>query len=193
MNHWRRNVEELVGLRAGLESLDGRIAESGQRLIATLKAGKKVLACGNGGSASQASHLCTELVGRYRRPRKPLNAISLNADGSLLTCIINDYEPHDVFARQVLGVGEGGDCLVGLTTSGNSENVARALRTARDAGLSTIALLGQGGGAEAGKSASGIADHEIIVPCTTTARIQETHLLIIHTWCEMIDDEFVNT
>jgi D-sedoheptulose 7-phosphate isomerase len=120
-----------------------------------------------------------------------LPAVSLNADGSLLTCILNDYEPHALFARQVQGVGEVGDCLVGLTTSGNSENVARALQTARDGGLSTIALLGNSGGTVASKPAFGIADHEIVVPCSTTARIQEIHILIIHTWCEMIDDEFV--
>jgi D-sedoheptulose 7-phosphate isomerase len=193
MNHWQQNIEEWSELRSALASLDEQITQGAGRLIDALKSGHKVLACGNGGSASQASHLCTELVGRYRRPRRPLNAISLNADGSLLTCIVNDYAAHDLFARQVLGVGAAGDCLVALTTSGRSDNVARALRTAREVGLSTVALLGQSGEARADRPVFGIADVEIVVPCATTARIQEAHLLIIHTWCEMIDDEFVTS
>ncbi|UCG16351.1 MAG: SIS domain-containing protein [Phycisphaerales bacterium] len=187
MNTWNDNLTEWDRLRASLSELETSIGRTGRLLIETLRADKKILACGNGGSAAQASHLCTELVGRYRRQRRSLGAVCLSADGPLLTCIANDFDPADVFARQVQGLGQPGDCLVGLTTSGASQNIARALRAARERGLGTVALLGRCGDPAAKRPACDVAEHEIIIPSTATARIQEAHLLIIHTWCDMID------
>lgn len=190
MNSWKQNVAQWSSLQSSLRDLNDIVQRTGELLVETLRAGKKILACGNGGSAAQASHLCTELVGRYRLPRRPLNAVCLSADGSLVTCIINDYDPLDLFARQVQGVGQPGDCLVGLSTSGASENVARALRATRECGMKTIAVLGRSGDPAADKPAFGIADHEIVIPHDRNARIQEAHLMIIHTWCDMIDEAF---
>jgi D-sedoheptulose 7-phosphate isomerase len=144
--------------------------------------GARLLTCGNGGSAAEALHFATELVGRYSAERRPLPAVALPADGTLLTCISNDYSADAVFARQVAGLGRPGDLLVGLTTSGKSPNVIAAVETARRQGLHTLALLGKGGGPLAGR-----AEREWIVPSPSTARIQEAHLFFIHVACEYID------
>lgn len=154
-------------------------------IIHCLHNGGKLLTCGNGGSAAEAQHFAEELVGRYHRERRSLPAVSLVADGTLLTCIVNDYGADEIFARQVDGLGCPGDILVGLSTSGNSENVRRALERGQGRGLKTVALLGRDGGGTAG-----LADYEIIVPSNTSARIQEVHLLCIHLFCEAIDEAF---
>jgi len=187
MNTWDRNLTEASDLLVSLRPLGDAIRHTGGIIVETLRTAHKVLACGNGGSASQASHLCAELVGRYRRPRRPLNAVCLCSDGPLLTCLVNDFDPRDLFARQVRGLGQPGDCLIGLSTSGASENVARAIQAAREGSLKTIALLGRSGDPAVNRPVLGLADHEIVIPHSTTARIQETHLLVIHTWCDMID------
>lgn len=191
MKAWEHNIGQWSELQTFLPELGPVVEATGRVLVDTLRSGGTVLACGNGGSASQASHLCAELVGRYQRERRPLRATSLTADGASLTCIVNDFEPDELFARQVLGLGRPGDCLVALSTSGASRNVARALEAAREAELKTIALLGRSGSVEQ-TPVFGIADHEIIVPHRATARIQETHLLIIHTWCDLIDARLAN-
>ncbi len=154
-------------------------------VVESLRRGNKVLTCGNGGSAAEAQHFAEELVGRYKRDRRSLPAVSLVADGTLLTCILNDYGADEIFARQVDGLGCAGDILFGLSTSGNSSNVLRALERARARGITTVALLGRDGG-----KMRGLADHEIRIEANATARIQEAHLLLIHLLCEAIDEAF---
>jgi D-sedoheptulose 7-phosphate isomerase len=192
MSLWKQALAEGLDLHSRLGPLGGPIDQAAQTLVQTLQAGRTVFACGNGGSASQAAHFCGELVGRYRANRVPLAAVCLSSDGPLLTCLINDYDPADVFARQVRGLARPGDCVVGLSTSGASQNVARALQAARDNGARTIALLGRSGSPEAPKPVFGLADTEIVVPDARTARIQEAHLMIIHTWCEQLDEVFAS-
>jgi D-sedoheptulose 7-phosphate isomerase len=190
MTIWQENLNRWQSLTSSLSDLAPAIDQAAQRIIEALKAGNKILACGNGGSAAEASHLCTELVGRYDQNRRSLPAVALAADASLLTCVLNDYGPNDVFARQVHGLGVAGDCLIGLSTSGASNNVAEAFQAARDRSVHTIALLGNGGPSDRPKPMFGLADQEIVVPSNITARIQEAHLLIIHTWCDLIDRAF---
>jgi D-sedoheptulose 7-phosphate isomerase len=147
-----------------------------------LAGGARLLVCGNGGSAAEAQHFATELVGRYLKDRRPLPAQALSADGALLTCIGNDYSADNIFARQVTALGQPGDLLVGLTTSGKSRNIIAAITAAKARGLHTLALLGKGGGPLAGQ-----AEREWIVPSSSPARIQEAHLLFIHLVCDYID------
>jgi D-sedoheptulose 7-phosphate isomerase len=182
----RQKAEELRRLAEQLERDSPTIDPLARWAADLIVGGARLLVCGNGGSASQASHFATELVGRYSAERKPLPAVALSADGSLLTCIINDYAADALFARQVQGLGRPGDLLVGLTTSGKSPNVIAAVRAAKSSGLHTLALLGKGGGPLAGQ-----AEKEWIVPSNTTARIQEAHLFFIHLTCEYIDAALV--
>ena len=153
-----------------------------RRLIETYRAGGRVLAFGNGGSAAEAQHFATELVGRYRRDRRPLAAAALGADGSLVTCIGNDYDFEDVFARQVRAFAAAGDVVVGFTTSGRSRNVVAGLEEARRLGATTVLFGGGDGG-----PAADHADHALIVPSTNTARVQEMHLLLLHLLVEDVD------
>ena len=153
--------------------------------VATLRAGGKILSCGNGGSAADAMHLAEELVGRYRSNRRSLPGACLNADATALTCIANDFGFDEVFARQIEGLGVKGDLLVCFSSSGNSPNILRALDVARQRGVKSVALLGKDGGQAKGK-----ADLELIVASTDTARIQESHTLILHALLEIIEREF---
>ena len=150
--------------------------------IAALKSGGKILTCGNGGSAADAMHLAEELVGRYRRDRRPLPAISLNADATLLTCIGNDYGFDEIFSRQVEGLANQNDLLVCFSTSGNSRNILRALEAAKSRGVKSVALLGKEGGKAKGK-----ADFEIIIANTDSGRVQEAHTLILHALLEVVE------
>jgi len=154
-------------------------AASAEIFSTALKKGNTIFWCGNGGSAAESSHLAVELIGRFKNNRRPLPSISLNADTSALTCIANDFGYDEIFARQLEGLAKRGDVLVVLSTSGRSENILRALRKAREVGVFTIALLGKGGG-----PAVGLADHAIVIDSMETARIQEIHLLLGHTFCE---------
>jgi D-sedoheptulose 7-phosphate isomerase len=158
------------------------IDAAGFELKAILGRGGKILTAGNGGSAADALHMAEELVGRYSKERPAMAALSLCADPTTLTCIANDYGYNRVFARQVEGLGRSGDALVVFTTSGNSPNLIEALNTARERDLITFALLGKDGG-----KAKGLAHHELIVPGEDTARIQEIHTLILHSWLETIE------
>ena len=144
--------------------------------------GGKILVAGNGGSASDAQHFVAELVGRFLKERKALPAIALTANTSNLTCISNDYSFDDVFARQVEGLGNPGDIFVGITTSGNSKNIANAMEKAKTQGLKTIGFLGKYGGV-----CKNLSD-EYICPQGSTARIQEFHILLIHILCELIEN-----
>lgn len=152
-----------------------------------LKAGGKVLLCGNGGSASDALHIAGELVGRFQKERGALSAIALNADVVTLTAIANDYGYERVFERVVEGMMRENDCLIGISTSGNSENVYRAIRKAQKISGKTIAFLGKDGG-----KIKNVADISIVVPNDCTARIQESHIMIGHIICELAEDSYVN-
>ena len=160
------------------------IEASGKKLAALLAAGGKIMTCGNGGSACDALHLTEELVGRFKKNRRSLAALCLCADAPLLTCIANDFGYDSVFARQVEGLGHPGDALVIFTTSGNSANLVAALQRARESGVTTISLLGKDGG-----KCKGLADFEMIVPSSATARIQELHTFVLHAWLDLIETE----
>ena len=149
-----------------------------------LEQGKTIFWCGNGGSAAESSHLAVELIGRFKNNRRPLPSISLNSDTSAITCIANDFGYDEIFARQLEGLAKQGDVLFVLSTSGKSENILRALRKAKELGVTSIALLGKGGG-----EAANLANHTIIIESSETARIQEIHLLIGHTFCEFAEME----
>jgi D-sedoheptulose 7-phosphate isomerase len=152
-------------------------------LIDCLKKNKTVFWCGNGGSASDSQHLAGELVGRFVNDRKPLKSISLNADSAVMTCIVNDYGYEQIFSRQVEALGNEGDVLIGISTSGNSLNVLNALKVANDKNMQTVGLLGKGGG-----MVSSIVKQSIIIPSDSTARVQEMHILTGHILCDLIED-----
>ena len=149
----------------------------------SLRKGGRLFTFGNGGSAADAQHFAAELLGRFRRERGPLAATALTTDPSTVTAIANDYAFADVFARQVTALARQGDVVIGITTSGKSENVVRGLRSAKACGALAVVLSG-GDGGEAARS----ADHALVVPSNVAARIQEMHLLLIHIMCERIDD-----
>ncbi|HHZ70383.1 MAG TPA: phosphoheptose isomerase [Methylococcaceae bacterium] len=163
------------------------ICAAAQILVAALLEGKKILTCGNGGSAADAQHFSSELLNRFERERPPLPAIALTTDSSTLTSIANDYHYNQVFAKQLRALGQSGDVLVAYTTSGNSESIIHAINTAHDKKITTIALTGKEGGAVADLLLE--SDIEIRVPSQSTARIQETHLLITHCLCDLIDHQ----
>jgi phosphoheptose isomerase len=182
MTSFKQSVEELSAVLASCRTLEETVQQAGEAILASLRGGGKLLTCGNGGSAADALHLAEELVGRYNIERRALPAVCLNADVTALTCIGNDYGYDFIFSRQVEALGARGDVLAGFTTSGNSPNVLAAFRLAKENGVKTILLGGKGGG-----KAKGLCDFEIVVPSSTTARIQEVHTLILHQWLEMID------
>src|SRR6185295_12194376 len=161
------------------------LARSVEIMVASLSAGSKILACGNGGSAADAQHFAAELVNRFEVERPPLAAVALTTDTSTLTSIANDYDFGQVFEKQVRAIGRKGDVLLAISTSGNSPNVLAAIRASHDLGIGVIALTGRGGGKIAAALKS--ADVNICVPHERTARIQEVHLLALHCICDGID------
>ena len=167
------------------ETLTRPIADAVAAIVGCITAGGKVLACGNGGSASDAQHFAAEFVGRFERERPGLAALSLTTDTSILTAISNDYDYTQVFAKQVQALGAPGDVLLALSTSGNSANVLAAVAAAKAKELTVIALTGRGGG----KLAAMLADTDvhICVPHERTARIQEVHILALHCICDAVD------
>jgi len=179
---FRANLEEQQRLTAAMAELEAPLAAACRMVETALLGGRKVLACGNGGSAADAAHFTAELAGRYRLERPGYPAIDLTANHALTTALANDYPPEEVFARAVGALGAPGDVLVVFSTSGRSANVRRALEAAPARRIQTLAFLGRDGGA-----CLGIADVVLRVPHETTARIQEAHLLLYHTLCEIID------
>jgi D-sedoheptulose 7-phosphate isomerase len=151
----------------------------------SLRAGGKVMACGNGGSAADAQHFAAELIGRFERERQELAAIALTTDSSILTAVANDYSYDEIFSKQVRGLGKQGDILLGISTSGNSKNVVKAIEAAKKMGIKIIALTGNGGGKIA--SLLDKDDIHLCAPSTRTARIQETHLVLLHSLCDGVD------
>jgi D-sedoheptulose 7-phosphate isomerase len=181
------SLAETTRTLQALTTIRPAIDRASSMILATLQRGGKLLICGNGGSAAEAAHFSTELVGRYARDRRALPAIALSADGSLLTCVVNDYGYEHAFSRQVAGFARPGDLLVVLTTSGNSANILAALHEANKLGLESIAFLGRGGG-----KAKGLATCELIIPGQSGPATQEAHLFLIHHFCELIDAAFPN-
>ena len=179
----QQHLTEHLSVASQIESLKAQIQSIAQTLIQALKDHKTIFWCGNGGSASDSQHLAGELIGRFVGDRKPLKSIALNADSAVMTCIVNDYGYEHIFSRQVEGLGTKGDVLIGITTSGNSQNVLNAYQTANEIGMKTIGLLGKGGG-----KAASLVQQSIIVPSNTTARIQEMHILIGHILCDLIEE-----
>jgi D-sedoheptulose 7-phosphate isomerase len=168
-----------------LEPLTPAIAAAAAEMAAALKSKRKIMACGNGGSAADSQHFAAELLNRFEIERPGLPAIALTTDTSTLTSIANDYDFKDIFSKQVRALGHDGDVLLAISTSGNSPNVVRAIEAAHEKGIKVVALTGRDGG-EIGKKLHG-SDREIRVPARNTARIQEVHLLAIHCLCDLID------
>ena len=185
MRSFEASLTDTVRTLQSLSEIRTEIDRAGTMILATLRRGGKLLICGNGGSAAEAAHFSTELVGRYAKDRRALPAIALSADGSLLTCVGNDYGYEHAFSRQVAGLARPGDLLIVLTTSGNSANILAALTEAKRLGLASIAFLGRGGG-----QARGLATVDLIVPGNHGPSTQEAHLFLIHYFCEFIDAEF---
>ena len=168
-----------------MEALNDKINEACALVVNTLKSGGKVLICGNGGSAADAQHFAAELTGRYKTERTPLPAIALSTDTSALTAIGTDYGFDMVFERQTLALCAKNDLLIGISTSGNSANVVGAINAAKKIGAKTLGLLGRDGG-ELGR----LCERSIIIPASDTARIQEMHILVIHTLCMATDEAY---
>lgn len=162
------------------------IRKCGELIVETFRGGGKVLVCGNGGSAADSQHIAAEFVGRYETERRSLPAIALTTDTSALTALANDYDFERIFARQVESLANEGDCLIAISTSGNSPNVVAAAMEARRKGARVICLTGAGG-----KKLASLSDAAVLVPSKRTARIQEAHITIAHVWCEMVDKAFV--
>lgn len=182
-----RHFEESAQLKlAAAEALAAPIAQAVELMVSAIASDRKILACGNGGSAGDAQHLAAELIGRFERERPELAALALTTDSSILTAVANDYSFDEVFSRQVRGLGQAGDVLVAISTSGNSANVIAAARAAQERGMQVVALTGKGGG----RLGEMLGEHDVhlCVPHDRTARIQEVHLLIIHCLCDGIDD-----
>lgn len=178
------NLGQHLALFNRLAVLDDSVMTAVRLVTESLRQGCKLMICGNGGSAADSQHIAAEFSGRFIEDRKPLAALALSTDTSALTCIGNDYSFAEVFSRQVAGLGRAGDCLIGISTSGNSENVLRAVEAARAVGITTIGLLGRDGG-----KLAKLCDHAVIVPDRVTARIQEAHILIGHTICGAVEQQ----
>jgi len=170
---------------AAAEVLTHPVSEAAQVLLNAITSGGKVLACGNGGSAGDAQHFAAEFVGRFERERPGLAALSMSTDTSILTAIGNDYAFDQIYAKQVQALGQPGDVLLAITTSGNSANILEAIEAAHQKDMVVVALTGKGGGQVNGVLNEG--DIHICVPHDRTARIQEVHLLVIHCLCDAVD------
>ena len=184
MTQLLRAIEESVATLRRLAGLEEPLNRAAKMVLACLTSGHKLLVCGNGGSASDATHLATEFLCRFREDRRPYPAISLTANGELMTAVCNDYGADEIFARQVWGLAEKGDVLIAFTTSGKSKNVLRALEEARRRGIESICFLGRDGG-----FTKGVATLDLLVPGSNTARIQEGQKLLFHVLCEMVEEK----
>jgi len=178
----KSSIAEVTKTLQSVIDLESQITKAAELIVDCLTNGKKVLACGNGGSAADAADFCTELACRFVEDRRPYPAMNLSQGGSLITATGNDYGFEEIFARQVRAFGNSSDVLIAISTSGKSKNIQRAIEEARDRKLKTIAILGRDGGASAG-----IADVDLIVKSDSTARIQETHKFILHVVCEICE------
>lgn len=180
-------ADSIATKQKAAEVLLPSIVQASELIVRALLAGHKILSCGNGGSAADAQHFSSEMLNRFERERPGLPAIALTTDTSTLTSIANDYSYDDIFAKQVRALGQAGDILLAISTSGNSQNILNAIEAAHHREIQVIALTGHEGGIVT--SLLNPKDVEIRVPSTKTARIQETHLLIIHCLCDLIDKQ----
>lgn len=176
------NLTEHMALCQQLGTLDTSVSQAIVACLQSLQKGGKLMLCGNGGSAADSQHLAAEFTGRFSKDRPPIAAVALSTDTSALTCIGNDYSFNDIFARQLQALGKAGDCLIAISTSGNSGNVLAAVAAAKSLGISTIGLLGRDGG-----KLKAQCDISIVVPSQVTARIQEAHILIGHSLCGAVE------
>lgn len=177
--------DSIATKQAAMEVMPAALARAVDILVSALKNGNKVLSCGNGGSAADAQHFSSELLNRFHHDRPSLPAIALTTDASTVTSIANDYAYDQIFARQISSLGQAGDILLAISTSGNSANIVQAIKTAQDRGMSVIAMTGHEGGKMV--QILGNKDVELRVPSSITARIQEVHLLILHVLCSRTD------
>jgi len=181
-NEFQGHLETIVRV---IEHMQGDLETASKLVVDTLKAGNKILLCGNGGSAADAQHISAELTGRYKTERRGLPAIALTTDTSALTAISNDYGYDRVFDRQFEALANKGDLLIGISTSGNSKNIISALKLAKEMGCSTVGFSGRDGGAM-----NEVCDINLVVPSDDTPRIQEMHILLGHTICQIVDNNF---
>jgi len=179
-------IEEAITTTRALGALEKPLDEAVQMVLRCLTSGHKLLVCGNGGSASDATHLATEFLCRYKEDRRPYPAISLTTNGEFMTAVCNDYHADEIFAPQVWGLGEKGDLLIAFTTSGKSRNVLRALEEAKRKGMESICFLGRDGG-----FTNGVATFDLLAPGNSTARIQEAQKLLFHVLCEMVEQQLL--
>jgi phosphoheptose isomerase len=177
-----RAIEDSIATTRALAPLEAPLEQAAMMVSKCLTSGHKLLLCGNGGSASDATHLATEFLCRFIADRRPYPALSLTANGEYLTSVCNDYGADEMFARQVWGLAQPGDVLIAFTTSGKSQNIRRALEEAKTRNIASICFLGRDGG-----FTKGIATLDLLAPGQTTARIQEMHKLLFHTLCEMVE------
>jgi phosphoheptose isomerase len=184
MSLLKKAIADSVAMTQKLAVFEAPLQRAADIVVRCLSSGNKLLICGNGGSASDATHIATEFLCRFVEDRRPYPALSLTANGEFMTAVGNDYDFDEVFARQVWGLGQKGDVLIALTTSGKSNNVLRALEEAKHKRLEMIAFLGRDGG-----FTKGIASVDLIVPGTNTARIQEAQKLLFHVLCEMVEEK----
>ena len=188
MSLLERAIEESVTTLRSLAALEKPLDRAAEMVLRSLTSGHKLLVCGNGGSASDATHLATEFLCRFAEDRRPYPALSLTAGGEFMTAVCNDYHADEIFARQVWGLAEKGDVLIALTTSGKSRNVLRALEEAKRKGIESICFLGRDGG-----FTKGVATLDLLVPGDKTARIQEGQKLLMHVLCEMVEEKLPKT
>jgi D-sedoheptulose 7-phosphate isomerase len=182
----RREIRQAIETKQAMLDLAPQIEAAGRILVEALRAGRRVLVCGNGGSAADAQHFSAELVGRFERERRGVPCLALTTDTSLLTALANDHGYDAVFERQVSTLGSAGDVLVAISTSGQSESVVGAITAAHAIGMSVVGLVGKGGG-RIGRLPGVVI---VCAPSDRTCRIQEVHTLVIHIWAQMVDEAF---
>jgi phosphoheptose isomerase len=184
MTSLQRAIADSAATLRGLVGLEEPLNRAAKMVLRCLTSGHKLLICGNGGSASDATHLATEFLCRFKEDRRPYPAISLTANGEFMTAVCNDYHADEIFARQVFGLGEKGDVLIAFTTSGKSKNVLRALKEAKRKGIESVCFLGRDG-----SFTKGTATIDLLVQGNSTARIQEGQKLLMHVLCELVDEK----
>jgi len=177
-------IQDSLAVTRALSALEAPLAQAVNLVVDCLTTGHKLLLCGNGGSATDASHVATEFLCRFREDRRPYPAISLTVNGEFMTAVCNDYHADEIFARQVWGLGQKGDLLIAFTSSGKSRNILRALEEANRKQMQSICFLGRDGG-----FTKGVATLDLLAPGANTARIQEAHTLLFHVLCEAADQK----